>query len=496
MVGILIILEELLKVYVMALAGKVAVNTVIQILTKIVTTGLSLFIIALTTRYLGLHGFGQYTTAITFVTFFSIAADLGLTLVTTQLISRPGVDVSRTMSNLFSFRLISGFIIISLAPIIVFFSPYEMVVKQGVGVAAIAFYFVLLSQIFVSLFQKELRTEKIAIAEVVSRILVLALTIWAIGANLGVIGLLWTITIGNALSFLLHFFYARRYAKIGFRYESAVWKDIMSRSWPLVITIVLNLVYLKADILILSLFRSQSEVGLYGAAYRVIDVLVTIPFMIGGTVLPILAFRWEAKDKENYQRIWQKVFDASAIIAWPLVVGGFMLADPIMTLISGEEFAPAGTILKILIIAVGFIFFSAFFSYTMISFNHQRKLIVAYLLTAVTSLVGYFILIPQFSYFGAAWVTVYSEVLISLLAWWIVKRHSKLHLSFNRFNKAFFAACGMGIILFILNFSTHTALGLTGVVIMGGMIYFLVLYIMRGISSKDFAELLPSAWRS
>lgn len=59
--------------------------------------------------------------------------------------------------------------------------------------------------------------------------------------------------------------------------------------------------------------------------------------------------------------MWQRVFDVSAIMAWPLVVGGFMLAGPIMNVVSGPGFAPAGSILKILIIAVGFIFFSCFF---------------------------------------------------------------------------------------------------------------------------------------
>lgn len=87
---------------------------------------------------------------------------------------------------------------------------------------------------------------------------------------------------------MLHFIYAHRYVRISFIFDASVWKDIIQRSWPLIITIVLNLVYLKADILILSLFKSQADVGLYGAAYRVIDVLVTIPFMIGGTILPIL----------------------------------------------------------------------------------------------------------------------------------------------------------------------------------------------------------------
>ncbi len=475
----------------MALAGKVAANTVIQVGNKIVTTGINLVIIALITRYLGTYGFGQYTTAVTFVVFFSIAADLGLTLITTQLISRPGINISEVMSNLFTFRVVSGLVIVGLAPVVAMFLPYEASIKEGIHITALAMYFVLLCQIFVSLFQKELRTDRIAIAEIVSRLVILGLTVWAITANTGVTGLLWVLTAGSALSFGLHFWYARKYVDIKFRFDRAVWKDIMQRSWPLVITIVLNLVYLKADILILSLMKSQTDVGLYGAAYRVVDVLVTIPFMIGGTVLPIFAARWLSNDRENFKRIWQRVFDVSAILAWPLVVGGFFLADPIMLLISGPGFEVAGTILKILIVAVGFIFFSSFFSYTMVSFDHQRKLIFSYLITAVISLILYLIFIPYFSYYAAAWITVFSEVLISVLAWWVVRRHSSLHVSFNRFLKALASAFIMGFVLYVLPMPTNSIFGLLIAVISGSLIYFLVLFTMRGISKQDFLELLP-----
>ncbi|HRH33198.1 MAG TPA: flippase [bacterium] len=478
----------------MALAGKVAANTIIQVGNKIITTGINLAIIALITRYLGKYGFGQYTTALTFVVFFSMAADLGLTLVTTQLISRPGAHISAVMSNLFAFRAVSAFLIIGLAPLVVLLLPYDAVVKQGVGIAALAMYFFLLCQIFVSLFQKELRTDRIAIAEIISRLLILVLTIWAIATNAGVIGLLWTLTVGNVVSFLFHYLFSRRYVKTSFRFDKKVWIDIISRSWPLIITIVLNLVYLKADILILSFFKSQADVGLYGAAYRVVDVLVTIPFMIGGTILPIFAARWLSNDRENFKRIWQRVFDVSAIIAWPLVIGGFVLAQPIMNLISGPGFEPAGSILKILIIAVGFIFFSSFFSYTMVSFDHQRKLIFAYLLTAATSLILYLILIPKFSYYAAAWVTVYSELLISILAWWVVRRYSQLHLSFKRFSKALLSALLMGLVLNLFVGVPETLLNVFILIGGGILVYFVVLYGLQGVSKQDVIELLPASF--
>lgn len=476
----------------MALAGKVAANTIVQIATKVLSTALSLWIIAMITRYLGRYGFGQYTTAITFVTFFSLAADLGLTLVTTQLISRPGIDQSRVMSNLFSFRLITAIGFIVIAPLAVLFLPYDAVVKHGVAVAALAFVFVILNQVFVSLFQKELRTEKIAIAEVLSRLLVLAGTMWAISQDRGVIMLLWVLAAGNGLSFALHYFFSRRYVRLRWQYDVEVWKDIARRAWPLTLTIVLNLVYLKTDTLLLSLLKNQSDVGLYGAAYRVIDVLITVPFMIGGTVLPILALRWVSDKREEYARIWQKVFDASAILAWPLVAGGFVLAGPIMRLVAGSDFSAAGPILQILIFAVGFVFFSSFFSYTMVSFDKQRKLIWAYAVTALTALAMYLIFIPTFSYTAAAWITLYSEVLMSLLAWYLTKRESGLKLKLGVCAKAIVASAVMGAALYFLPSDTYPAWKLLTVIVVGAIVYVIALYGLGGIKRSELVELFSA----
>lgn len=469
----------------MALAGKIAANTVIQVATKVMSTALSLVAMAMITRYLGQYGFGQFTTAVTFVTFFSIASDLGITLVTTQLISRPGVDINRTLGNLFAFRLVTAAIIIALAPLTVHFFPYEGVIKQGVAIAGLAFFFVIMTQIFVSLFQRELRTDRIAIAEFIGRVVVLVATAGAIYLDWGVAGVLWAMAAANAASYLFHHIFARTYVRLRLRFDWGMWRDIMSRSWPLVITIVMNLIYLKTDTLLLSLLKTQQEVGLYGAAYRVIDVLVTVPFMIGGTVLPVLAMRWQGGDRAHYQRAWQKVFDASMMIAAPLVAGGFVLATPIMRLVAGDEFIAAGPILQILIFAVGCVFLSAFFSYTMLSFERQRVMIPAYIITAILSLVLYLTLIPRFSYFAAAGITVFSELLISLLAWRLVRRESKLRLDLKAFGKTILAAVVMGVCIYVFKLPTANFWQLALTIIIGGLIYGGILYASGGVTKAD-----------
>ena len=93
----------------MSLSKKIAKNTIIQIIGKVLSTALGLFSLALITRYLGQSGYGDYTTVINFLTIFAVLADFGLTLVTVQMISGvpEGEKENKILNNLFTFRLVT-----------------------------------------------------------------------------------------------------------------------------------------------------------------------------------------------------------------------------------------------------------------------------------------------------------------------------------------------------------------------------------------------------
>jgi O-antigen/teichoic acid export membrane protein len=54
----------------MNLSTKVAYNTIIQILSKAAATVMGLVAVGIMARHLGAEGFGEYTTIVTFLTFF------------------------------------------------------------------------------------------------------------------------------------------------------------------------------------------------------------------------------------------------------------------------------------------------------------------------------------------------------------------------------------------------------------------------------------------
>ena len=475
----------------MNLTTKVAYNTFVQIFSKFTATALGLLVVGILTRYLGQAGFGKYTTIMAFLSLFGVIADLGLTLVTAQMISQPGVDQGRVLNTQTSLRFFNEFFTLGLVSLVVLFFPYDFDVKIGVLIGSLSFLFISLNQILVGLFQNKLRMDKVSISEILGRI-VLFLGIVAVSYyNWGLLGAIVATVLSNFVNFLFHFTFAKKFIKIKFSFDWNYWGEILKKSWPLAATIVLNLIYLKGDIIILSLVNSQEDVGIYGAGYKVIDVVVMIPFIFAGIVLPILTLAWKEKGKERFKQISQRSFNFMAIISIPLVVGSQFLATEIMTIVAGPEYKMSGLILKILVLATFFIFIGVIFSHIIIAIDKQKKVIGAYIFTSITSLIGYFIFIPKYSYVGAAWMTVYSEAVIALLVFFYVWKYARFVPNFVIFIKSLLASLVMAILLYFIPSSFYSSLlGLCITLFISVLIYFISLYFFGGIEKKELGYIL------
>lgn len=481
---------NIIKIF-MNISGKVAHNTIIQIISKIISIILGIIVVAIMTRHLGKEGFGEYTTIITFLSFFAILADFGITLVTAQMISESNAKENKILNNLFALRLISAIIFLGIAPVAVIFFPYSYDVKIGVAITSVAFLFIALNQVLVGLFQKKLSMGIVAIAEVVSKIVLIIVVIIAVKFNFNLIGILIATVLANAVSFLIHFIFSRKFAIIKMQFDFEVWKEILKRSWPLAITIALNLVYLKADILILSLVKSQSDVGIYGVAYKMIDVLITIPFMFAGIILPIITVNWVKQNKKYFEKIMQRSFDLMVILLAPIIIGTQFVANQIIEIIAGKEFENSGGILKILSIAAGMIFLGCIFSHAIVAVNKQKKIIKAYIFTSVTALAGYLIFIPKFSYIGAAWVTVYSEIVIALMSIYYVWKFTKFFPNIKIALKSFLASFVMGCVLYVLpNWFYQPNVKIFITIFIACLTYFACLYFLKAITKKDLSLLI------
>lgn len=492
----------------MSLSSKIASNTLISYTGRIISTVFALVTIGFITRSLGQEGFGQYTTVLAFLSLFVILADLGLHSLMTREISKP---ISRTFgaaggrdgfsiisSNFFTIRASASLLFLLTGAGAVFFFPYPMEVKVGISIGAIGFFFLSLHQLLLGVFQKHLAMHLVALAEVTGRgtqlLLVYIIFTWGVGHPTYENEFFLYLVAMSAASFIifsLTFLVAQRYIRIGLRFDFAYWGQIIKTTWPIALSIVLTLVYFKIDTIFLSLMKPAADVGIYGAAYRVLEGLIFFPAMFAGIMMPILA-RDAISDMEHFKIVFQKSFRAITIFALPLVGGGWVLAYSVTYLIGGEAFIVAGAPLQALFVATGIIFFGNILGRAVIALDLQKKAVLAYLLGVVLNVVLNLIFIPSHTYMGAAWTTVVTEFLVVVFLLWLVWRKTKVSFDIYGIAKAAFAAAVMvGIlILFISPITTPlSVLGLGAAMILGAGVYFAVLYAIKGIEKKEILDL-------
>lgn len=387
-------------------------NTVVQVAGKFIGLILGLVTMAVMTRSLGAAGFGAFSTATSFLEFFGILVDFGLTLTLTRMISDGKHDESAVTSNILTLRLVSGAVFFGLAPIIALAFPYPPEVKAAITLGALSFFAMSASGVIGGLFQKHLATHKTALADVLGRSTLLAGTVIAAQANAGVLAYIGALVIGNVVQLVVSYAYAAGITRLRLAFDAKMWRTIIHESWPIGVSIAFNLIYLKGDVIILSLSRSQTEVGLYAAAYKVLDVVTVIPMIFMGLVLPILTSTWASGNRDEFVRKLRRAFDALSLMALPLAFGGWVTAKDIMTMVSGDEYAASGPYLAILMVGAATVFWGALFGHAVVALGMQRRMIIAYALDAILSLALYFWAVPRYGGLGAAWVTVFSEAFI------------------------------------------------------------------------------------
>lgn len=431
----------------MTLSKKIAHNTLIQYAGKVIGTVFGLFTIGFMTRYLGKEGFGYYITIVGFLQFFGILVDFGLSLTTAQMLGHSKWDNDHLFANILSLRIISATIFLGIAPLVVIFFPYPGFVKLGIAITTFSFFFMSLSQIFIGFYQKHLKLSYVSFAEVGNRIFLLIAILLSIYFNLGLLAILISVILSNAVQLVMLLIPARKFTRVYLSFDTAVWKDIWSKTWPIAVSIALNLLYLKTDIIILSIYRPPEEVGLYGAAYKVVEVLVTFPIIFAGILLPLLSQYWQTGDKYRFKKMIQQGFDAMSLLAWPIVVGTLFVGHDIMALVAGEEFRQAGLLLQLLIWASGIIFLTSVFAHAIVALNKQKATIWAYGVTAIAGLIGYFIFIPKYGAIGAAAMTIFTEALVAIIVFILYIKFSRIIPSFKRWVGAFVSSGVMALLL-------------------------------------------------
>jgi O-antigen/teichoic acid export membrane protein len=107
-------------------------------------------------------------------------------------------------------------------------------------------------------------------------------------------------------------------------------------------------IYLRADSVIIGSIYSDRTVGYYTGAYALVGGLQIVPWMIAVAATPVFARSFEGAD-DLFDSSWQESLRVVLVLALPFALVTCLLADPIVHLLFGARFRPAGPALAILV---------------------------------------------------------------------------------------------------------------------------------------------------
>lgn len=467
---------------------KIAGNTVAQVISKITTVATSIFIIGLIGRYLGTAGYGEYHTAITYASIFTVFVDLGFFLIVLREISSHPEKRASYLTNAFTIKVVLGLVVFALAYAVSFFIPaYSDVLRTGIALALVSQFFMTLSQILITLLQADLEMQKSALSDVVGRVTNLVALIFVVQAGGSFLMVVGTAALGNLLLLGVNLWWVSRKIPLRLNFDFTIWKELFREAIPMGIVLVLAIIFFKIDTIMLSIMRTKEEVGLYGGAYKILEVFLTFPTIFLGSVFPVLVGRLK-ESPERAQALFARAFDVLAVIVAPLVAGAIFFAPAIVSLILDAEFLPAAGVLRTLVWAAGSSFLSTLMSYTLIAAGFQRRLILPYLATAAFNIALNLYLIPRYGIFGAAYATVLTETMVLIYTTVMTSRLVGLTPRFTTLIKAGVAAGSMFIVLASLGFSLWLG------ILIGGAVYLGILYLAKALDKELLSFLIPQ-WR-
>jgi O-antigen/teichoic acid export membrane protein len=392
----------------------VAANTASQLVGKVVGAVATFIVTFLVARQLGASGYGDFVKITTYIAFFYLLADFGINAVYVQQAQ------SRTSwPALICIRTMGGLALIALALVIAMLLPgtrttgYTTFVRLGILLYSPTILFQAWITTGNAAFQKRLRYDFAAWAIFFGSLVTIGL-LWALffvwqlpgvtGALLALVaGAVVTAATTMCLTLRLHPYPLLRISPADIR-------RLFVPAIPLGITLLFNLVYFRADSIILTLTRPTAEVGMYGLAYKVFEVVLVFPTFFMNAVYPFMV----KEQRVNLKKIFINSFLfllmtslASLFILW--------FAAPALTLVK-SDFTPSIGALRVLSLGLPFFFVTSATMWALVALKKQSALAAIYGASMIVNVAGNMVLVPRYGFMAAAWMTVAGEAVVLLLS--------------------------------------------------------------------------------
>lgn len=471
---------------------RIAKNTGVLLVSQIISYILGFFFVMYTARYLGAAGFGVLSFALAFTAIFGVFSDLGLSTLTVREVARDKSLAEKYLGNIAVMKVFLVVITFGLIVLTIHILDYPDQTIKVVYLVALSIIFGAFSIMFNSIFQSYENLEYVSIGQILKSILMLAGALFAISKELSVVGFASIYFIVSAVILGYNFVVCVwKFVKPKLEVDWSFWKATIKESLPFGLTGTFITIYLWIDSVMLSLMKGNEVVGWYNAAYRLVLVLLFIPVAFNSAVFPLMS-RFYVSSESSLKFMLEKHLKYMLIIGFPIGVGLTLLAKRAILLIFGAGYMPAVIALQILTWAIVLIFARTAFERLLEAANRQIIVTGVFGSCALLNVILNLILIPKYSYIGAATATLITDfAAFVLIVIWALK------IGYRIPNKEIVKVIGKVIVagslmgIFIEYFRDQNLFLLISI---ATIIYFILILLLKGFDRDDIRlikNLLP-----
>jgi len=372
-----------------------------QVLTQAISLGLGILI----ARSLGDALYGRYVAAFAFAAVFASFASMGLDKLVTREVARRPEEVAEVLRDSGLVRLLLVVLVwlaMVAASYVLGFGPDQRLLALLAGLNAVIISF---TDFLRSVFQAFERMEFDSITRVLERVVSAVFVLLAIWIWPSVLSVVCSLLAGSLVALVPVIVLTGRFAK-------PKGKPLLSRGLPLLkmaipfgVAVTIIGIMTRLDPFLLSLLRSETEVGWYGVALNIVLPFTFLPLAFSLSLFPHLSK--QAVDLSGYiNKASELSLKWILLIAVPIGVALLLFADVIVLTIFGDGFRGAIAPLRILGAGVVLIFANTVMYNILAAIDRQLWIAAILICELALAVILNLVLIPRFGIYGAALAVV------------------------------------------------------------------------------------------
>lgn len=455
-------------------------NAVYLLFGRIVTGLLSLVLMAVIARKLGVDKFGTYTLALTIAGIFGVASDFGSSYLTIREVARDRTKTGKYLLNGTIVKILLN-VLFSLIFLVCVQYFYSINFRTAICLACVASMFGMFAQFYISFFnayEKMHFTSILTSLQSIS-VSVVCLVILSMGIN-RIDYLFYGHIVVNILMvlFSIVLLFKIIFPQMANFDPGFSWR-FLKRSIPFGLFFMGGVIYFQTDTIMLSVMKDQTAVGLYQAPMRLVITCEIIPSLLSTAMYPTIC-RTYAHSREEAGIMMMRMLRYMLFLGLPIAMGMTLLSKEIIPLVFGDKFMPSVLLFQILSWIIPIRFCGHILGTALSASDNQSLRAWATGLSACLNIGLNLILIPHYSYNGAAFASVITSGFLVVFYYYSIKKEF-YHIDLGKIVVSPLASCViMGVVVYLIK-----DVNVFGIIAVGAVVYIVCLILFKGINGDD-----------